>query len=402
MKRVFVLLCARDSRALASAVLSKIDLHAKKPIDSKELLGVGSILRSSPIFKQREDRTLDYKYSDQRELDAVARCVAAQEPCTAVVKHSKSHFLVAFNHDKGCAPISLARIRDHSAKQQRIKIESDKIDQYISTFKELHKTGVPKALLCHVLKYSLGYSILKQVPIEVQLMANTELAKFHAQLEHAKYSRVNAELLTHYGQLLRHMQVLGMKKEFDALIMPFQDVMKLLKCLPCITEIEILSNPLMLHAEVNAVCARDKLEHAGKVVEKYIGISKLSCFLCEVIIQDHPHRGTHGLLYQYASAKDIILDSPVLCERLLQYIETAIANDPIFHIAGIYSLDDFINADSAQILALQDRTTLIIQESNLSCDESIERSICCSDLGFETSLHEFKKMITGDIPDHYD
>ena len=135
----------------------------------------------------------------------------------------------------------------------------------------------------------------------------------------------------------------------------------------------------------------------------YIGISKLSCYLCETIIKDAPHRGVHGLLYWYNVA-EIILNNPKLYKKLVKDLKYHIKHNPdIFGPAKIFSVDDFINAMDEQIMLLKQGHKSVQHVADLSTDHEIEVSIPyeLSEAPDATSLLAFNDAVglVGDLTD---
>lgn len=335
------------------------------------------------VFCPRNDLTQELEYIDARELDAVARCSAVQHPCAAVIKYAKSgktRFEVSFNHSPG--------------EGEYVSLKAKEIDDYLKTFLA-YVNQDHKACLSHVLQYSL-LPILRKPPPAWKMKQDLGLSSFKDMLEQARQQNIDPNkvfdkyyaVLKYFSEKLQQNNVenarirAAMQNNFEDLLMVWQDIKKLSCVIPSndLVEIEVLQNPHQLHCEVNIRERKIALEKQGIKVVNYIGISKLSCYLCEVVVGDTPHRGTHGQFFWY-KIYEVIKNNPLCAERLVKTLEFRIKNAPaLFMPSGISSLDDFINAESSQIIHLA--STLEVmgqintrQSSDLSTDPGLERHI---------------------------
>lgn len=80
---------------------------------------------------------------------------------------------------------------------------------------------------------------------------------------------------------------------------------------------QVLDNDDEFHCEVNMLYKNKKETTEGS---HYFGISKLSCFLCEIILSTNTnikYAGTHGLFFSYNIDK-ILEDNPNVASRLIE------------------------------------------------------------------------------------
>ena len=233
---------ADDTKYIASRILEKFQKHTVKSIAPKAIDATqssASTLRGISVFKNRGGCTDDYVYPNQRELESFARCVAIQESCTAVMKHFDI-FEVSFNHDKGrYYPETLLRQKNPVKQEVFATKEGARIDSYLGTFLDLYKLGKTHDLFVHVLQYSRGYDILKDIPIPqskeikdggelhtVTSQAQRALSGFHSLLADTKLHNTipNAQILEKYHLLLKTLHKAKKLALVSDLLMPLQDV----------------------------------------------------------------------------------------------------------------------------------------------------------------------------------
>ena len=124
------------------------------------------------------------------------------------------------------------------------------------------------------------------------------------------------------------------------LIRPYQDIQKIISFSNKVgnksVTYEVADNIEGAHAELAA-----SNYYFGKYGEKpgYVGISKLSCYLCDELltVEDQPHRGGHGILYLKDYKLPNKYDSSVplkefLSLKLQEHLDKTLLSKPEEHI----------------------------------------------------------------------
>lgn len=364
-------------------------------------------------FDDRVDLTHHLSYNNQRELDAFARCMAVQHPCTAVVKYQErggnnTTFETFFNHSPG--------------EGRYAKFSKDKIAEYGREF--LDKLPTTVDAVAHVLKYST-LRILDEHHTPGALREysyDREVSRFKSKYQDfkSKLSGTNdtTDIFSKYTAFLQdfyHLQQTPLFHpiskhlradheplqrqlidDFEDLFIVLQDVVKLSSTIPAhsIHHVKQMPNLRGLHCEVVAEQRQKELQQDANIcVVDYIGISKLSCFLCELVVEPTPHRGKHGVFYWYdITAK--VLSSKELSEKLVTKVQHLIeTRQDIFGPAQIGSVGDFINASEEQIRELKFSATYIRQTAELSHDPQIEQDAHIPSSDHHLSFHDFKEAV---------
>ncbi|MES2214522.1 MAG: hypothetical protein V4485_00675 [Pseudomonadota bacterium] len=130
----------RSSQVLLFHASGHSESYARMILD--KLHQFQDVMRAQEL-DDRVDLTHNLPYQNQRELDAFARCMAIQHPCTAALKYyerssGKTVFEVFFNHNPG--------------EGKYAKFTQDRVEEYSEQFlRQLNKT---EDAVVHVLKHS--------------------------------------------------------------------------------------------------------------------------------------------------------------------------------------------------------------------------------------------------------
>lgn len=258
----------------------------------------------SDIIIETEEDSKTTPYDKTRYLDAVSRIfnIIPKNPCAAVrlleVKDEQEIILlIAFNQEA-------AKIKNVQRK-------------VFENLKDLLNTALVHGadektiaqLLATTLKHSTAYIKLRDTVFsKLDDLENNALKKAIINwASTVKSSNDEAKIYHSYIQVLTVMKTNKVGKDEDfkkeiykMIIRPFQDVLKVVETLKIYQKISFkaVRNDDNAHAEV-AISACDVESDKEDKYSGYIGISKLSCYLCHTLLDklDVPFRGTHGIFY---------------------------------------------------------------------------------------------------------
>lgn len=225
----------------------------------------------SSISIKSEKNPNNFSYKDGRYLDAWARLLDIQKPCSAVSSF-RDKLYISFNTTE-------------KIQHQKIKIISFAIEDCI-TNKE------PLSMLCAILLFNVKSSHNNK---DYQALIGKAF-KIPNIKEWNDFYKTNGMIIVELVQKNSKEIYEDIKRDVDNLYKN-----DLLSC-----QVKIINNKEKLHAEI-AVATYLKSEILEKKEDVdlsykspiYIGISKLSCYICDKILHSWKvdHRGTHGKLY---------------------------------------------------------------------------------------------------------
>lgn len=285
-------------------------------------------------FNVRSDNWVVLSY-DQRYLDAFARILHVHSDCAAIMKE-----ITADKSTLGLAIAYNPLDKKEKGSNDKKVLEILKLESAINmTISDNHKPTDIKKLIIQALQYSENYSPSKIFGIKIDLAFIREYSNFHVKLKAAergieqkiqnKILLEEGEEAKHYeGQFVRYLEFIeGIKtlvkrvnheesssfvgsslsssssehniyKEiYKVVIRPINDTLKLINYLKkkniVEVKIDIMDNKADTHAEtaLKILCPE----------ADYVGISKLSCVLCEAFLTSEAvsinHRGESGAFF---------------------------------------------------------------------------------------------------------
>ena len=252
---------------------------------SKELLKRFEVLQRtmSPLMdegmmtssiSEREDRSNTH-YTDGRYLDAWARVLNIQAPCSAVVQVNQILY-VSFNKvEKSANELALKNIEYGRIISPTVLL----FVSFVFNRNVIDETKTQDSPYHKFFKQSLGKLLeagKQATPLEaIRHVAESNIQEFFG-IQQDIFKGDNWKLIS-------------------VVLRINQDVIKLSKFHYRNVEIiALLDNPEKVHGEL---VVATKLALSGAL--PYIGISKLSCYLCHEALDyfHQEHRGTHGTLY---------------------------------------------------------------------------------------------------------
>jgi len=243
-----------------SVVLSKFNILSKvmSALIETDIL--------SPYISTRNEKNpIDFPYAEGRHLDAWARILNIQAPCSAVIQTVDTLY-VSFN-----------------------KVEKVQNERALEFFNYAISTNIPKYILCTALIFNIS-------------SPSNFTKKFRGMATYAsKQNKITEFLQSNADKIID-------QAETDAVEMLHKlnrDIAKLFDNghLNSNINIKILDNEYGMHAELvvgqylRNIFMDDQKEQA--FTRNYIGISKLCCYICDQVLNylAIDHRGTHGKLY---------------------------------------------------------------------------------------------------------
>ncbi len=307
------------------------------------------------VMKPRVDQWEKHAYIGFRYLDTLARIfdVKPKNPCTSVVPlktSTKAAFkiAIAFNSDATQQNISdikkIAGLLQYSI-QNKNYLASFIAEVFSKSQCYIHCISkIQEKLKLHELD-NINNTLIKGTYIEIEklirLINNKDSQSILGQYELTltKLGLLLKEDFNSDPESLKVTQDLFDKKTIQMLLRPYQDIIKIINFSheqgKQFIEYELINNTNGAHAEL---AASSFYFHKYQTKSKYLGISKLSCYLCDLILskEDQGHRGTHGILY----VKDYKLPSQYeeptvkefLVSNLQSYLENTIFSKPEEHI----------------------------------------------------------------------
>lgn len=282
-------------------------------------------------------------------LDVAARVFSFQDPCTSLIKHD-GKLKISYNDPAGHR---LGLLKSLENKDELVEVLDKRIkDLILTTCKSLkNRTKDGKLdVLCTAIKHSSAYNdrwdsleqilngklFIKQndpdaklyeviknfgdslkdykwpwnqsaVGIKKVLATKAMIMGIRSdeQLKLLASMDRDEDLVDRYFRVIDHQDsgADARKEVLENMLAVLADATKLhyhLELLGDVNsmQVEILKNDNKLHCEVNSLSQfTNEFAHSTN----YIGISKLCCFLCEVVLSHYkvPHSGTHGLLFSY-------------------------------------------------------------------------------------------------------
>lgn len=321
-------------------------LQQKLDSDNQEYL----LKNKSLVNKVDNSSSLDER---SFHTDCLARVLSFQDPCTAVFVKDSS-ILISFNAPKG-ARLAVNLNNDPQLRQKL----STRIDVLCKDFgKLLTQTETKYDLISNTLKHSTSYNvhlsiITQEIPKllyggdEEDILVK-RIQKFRDCLKPYKLhfnqpnfikeigyldfilkNEPSDDLLNSYFYLLDYAveypnsQIRG--KLLENLLPMLSDSLKAnLFCssVKNSLELNVINNENYLHCETNMALTVDIKEN------DYLGISRLCCFYCEIILSTKKinHSGHHGLLFPY-NVDYVLEQDTMLQEALIRYIKDLVSND---------------------------------------------------------------------------
>ena len=242
----------------------------------------------SPLLDKKKIPSLVGKYNEKLEdyeslryLDAWARVLNIKTPCSAVAQIDETIYLSFNKVEQGTNQNTLNIIKKH--------LDNDNRDFLFPT------------LLCNT---ALAEQTLYSTPLAKKMKLNLETVRGKL-FAGAKKNISGQNIITEQDKttLLKLQEELFAsynskdQKLIKVLLRINQDVSKIIFYKKNTNiDFQLIDNPKELHAEL-AVLSWIKEHKLGKL--HYIGISKLSCYLCTETLDelDISYRGSHGKLY---------------------------------------------------------------------------------------------------------
>lgn len=305
------------------------------------------------IIEKRIDQWQKYSY-EFRYLDALARIfdIKPKNPCTSVVslggKKEEYQIAIAFNSDSNQQ--NTADLKKVAVLLQQAIVDKGKVAGFM--IEVLSKSQCYMYCIGKIQEKLKLYDVEKiDHPFIQETLTNiTKFIMLVNSKDITALERYEIALIT-LGKLLKEdfkddnksiqlVKEIFDKKTVETLIRPYQDIQKIItfsqKIGKELITFETINNPEGAHAEL-AASSYYFVKYSKK--SDYIGISKLSCFLCDQVLfqEGEGHRGTHGILY----AKDYKLpgkyesSTPTkesLVLKLQSYLDDTIFAKPEKHI----------------------------------------------------------------------
>lgn len=266
------------------------------------------------IVGKRTDKWKTFTY-EFRYLDTLARIfdVKLKNPCTSVVplkgKEGQLSIGIAFNTKS--TPQTVADIKRtagllQAAINDETKIPSFMIEAISKSQCYIYCIGKIQEKLKACEKIIITHPVIKGTLDEVgKLIKIVNTKTENAVLKQYEIVLISlTELLkadfTGDETSIKLKKDIFDKKTLEMLVRPYQDIQKIVKFFNKIGNnkivYEIIDNPEGAHAELTA--SSYYFAKNGNNPE-YVGISKLSCYLCDELlnVENQPHRGGHGILY---------------------------------------------------------------------------------------------------------
>lgn len=248
-------------------------------------------------------------------LCAIARTTCFVYPCTAVNFVEEMRCLVAYNRP----PDDLARIPLYQ-KHEPFENLSRQYQQYLydivnSTIGQQNSTVAPsqdlsilhkEGFLGFVIKHSWAYKVFSAMPVPPWVIAlktygfvSPSFVNNLNDIKKHKDQKLDHDIFDAYKDLLLQLKIANPQdhsvQHLKAMIQePAWDVMKVVGAHKAF-QIEALANDEKLHAELAIL--KSTLQEGQPLAT--VGISKLACFLCGMILKHHNVKfpGTHGKYY---------------------------------------------------------------------------------------------------------
>lgn len=306
------------------------------------------------IMKPRMDNWKSLPY-ELRYLDTLARVfdVKLKNPCTSVVllRGEKKQISIGIAFNTPSNPQTLADIK----KMAELLQAAINDESYVSTFmmEALSKSQCYMHCIGKIqerLKAYEGVIIANPLIQETLDVAGTFVRFIN--------TKVTKEVFKQYVVTLEKLSILLKanftedevsatlradifdKKTLEMLIRPYQDIQKIIsfsnKMGIKLVTYEVVNNVEGAHAELAA--SSYYFDKCGES-PRYVGISKLSCYLCDELltIENQPHRGGHGILYlkDYKLPNKYDSSAPLkefLSSKLQEYLNKSLLLKPEEHI----------------------------------------------------------------------
>lgn len=310
----------------------------------------------SSSLSERQEKN-DVNYSNGRYLDAWARIFDIQDPCSAVTE-IEGILYISFNqvekraNESALKIIQVAFVMDVQAALCTVLL-------FNKAFVEAMKTT---GLVNSTFKPIIGQLIQASKKSDIAIKETIENTT-------PNILKIQKEILN--GKNTDQIKVL---------LRITQDVYKVYSKYNISEKVTLLMNPDHLHAElIIAEKLKDYIiSNPDSGLNPYIGISKLSCHLCNEILNNLSidHHGTHGTLY----LNGFKLPKSLINEDYIEFIIKSVDK---------YRSDNWEQAGNCITENQRIATKKLSENAALSDDEDIEKEISIDD----TTLWEFKETI---------
>jgi hypothetical protein len=288
MFKVTTVILYRDSCPRVLSSLRLATLHKKLPQE---------IITNLPHIRK-----------DPEGYNSLARTLAFKHPCSAIAydSHHNKLYIGFNNHAKDFTILSQAQKFIHPPVETLV-------EEHIGLLTKSHNNpALLKNLIGLVISRSHAYPLfslrpvpnkLKQLADDTEIFSTTllkikhEINKF---IEKDNYILDNNEFFDLYMKLVTNLDSSQALRShyMTEVLQPLLDVLKIYKLYSSHPiAYKILDNPASHHAELAIL----KYCHDSKINLDSIGIgiSKLSCFICHIVLKHYGIKeiGTHGLLY---------------------------------------------------------------------------------------------------------